>query len=453
MSENRKNILLINHYAGSPIYGMEFRPYYLAREWVRQGHDVTIVASSESHVRYSAPKTEGAVAREVLEGIRYFWLKTSKYQSNGFKRVLNMFSFIRQLYKQRKQLETEKPFDIVIASSTYPLDIYPAQKIAKEHDAKLVFEVHDLWPLSPMELSGMSPWHPFIMMLQHAENYACKNCDKVISLLPNADRHLIKHGMNQRKFSCVPNGVVLEDWKPDVSLVPEEHRKLIDRLKSEGKTVVGYLGGHGPSNALEDLIQVAKILKNEPIAFVLVGKGSDKEKLIQECHNLELTNIHFLPPVPKTIVSGVYSLMDLLYSGWRNKPLYRYGVSPNKILDYMLSGKPIVHAVASPNDLVADAKCGISVPAEDCPAIAEAIQKLSSLTIAQQEEIGNRGAEFVKEHLQYSNLAKQFLDHINEENSNYQFSTKDDQKTKTVNKEADSESGSAEVEPVEKVAS
>ena len=78
--------------------------------------------------------------------------------------------------------------------------------------------------------------------------------------------------------------------------------------------------------------------------------------------------------------------MDILYNGWQNKPLYRYGVSPNKLLDYMLSGKPIVHAVASPNDLVADANCGISVPAEDCQAIAEAIQKLCSLTPAQREE-------------------------------------------------------------------
>ena len=151
----------------------------------------------------------------------------------------------------------------------------------------------------------MSAWHPFIMMLQYGENFACKNADKVISLLPNADRHLVKHGMSQNKFSCIPNGVVLEDWKPDVNLVPEKHRKLIEELKAEGKTIVGYLGGHGPSNALGDLITVAEILQDKPFAFVLIGQGSDKQDLMKQAKEKGLSNIHFLPPVPKTIVSGV----------------------------------------------------------------------------------------------------------------------------------------------------
>ena len=103
MSENPKNILLINHYAGSPTYGMEFRPYYLAREWVRQGHEVTVVASSESHVRYQSPEMTGPVTREELEGIQYYWLKTKPYRSNGVKRVINIFSFLRQLYKTSKR--------------------------------------------------------------------------------------------------------------------------------------------------------------------------------------------------------------------------------------------------------------------------------------------------------------------------------------------------------------
>ena len=49
------NILLLNHYAGTPALGMEFRPYYLAREWVRLGHRVQILAASYSHVRACRP--------------------------------------------------------------------------------------------------------------------------------------------------------------------------------------------------------------------------------------------------------------------------------------------------------------------------------------------------------------------------------------------------------------
>ena len=42
------NILYINHYAGTPALGMEYRPHYLAREWVRAGHRVQMLAADFS---------------------------------------------------------------------------------------------------------------------------------------------------------------------------------------------------------------------------------------------------------------------------------------------------------------------------------------------------------------------------------------------------------------------
>jgi hypothetical protein len=76
-------LLLVNHYAGSPRHGMEFRPYYLAREWVRAGHEVTIVAASYSHVRAVQPEVAGEPREELIDGIRYRWLPTPHYAGNG----------------------------------------------------------------------------------------------------------------------------------------------------------------------------------------------------------------------------------------------------------------------------------------------------------------------------------------------------------------------------------
>lgn len=163
------NIILINHYAGSNIHGMEFRPYYLAREWVKLGHSVTIVAASFSHLRQKNPDLS-EMMEEVIDDIRYIWLPVNKYQGNGVMRFKNMLAFIYQLYKNMGKFIELKP-DVVIASSTYPLDSYPAYKLAKKTGAKFVFELHDLWPLSPMELGGMSKWHPFIMLMQKAEDF------------------------------------------------------------------------------------------------------------------------------------------------------------------------------------------------------------------------------------------------------------------------------------------
>src|SRR5690349_9329048 len=118
------NILLINHYAGSLRHGMEYRPFYLAREWVRLGHRVRIIASAQSHIRAQAPHLDGhARLDEVIDGVEYRWIATPAYRGNGAARVVNMFSFVVQLYAQAGQLARLFEPDVVIASSTYPLDI------------------------------------------------------------------------------------------------------------------------------------------------------------------------------------------------------------------------------------------------------------------------------------------------------------------------------------------
>ena len=153
-------LLLVNHYAGSPALGMEYRPYYLAREWVRAGHSVQIVAADHSHVRTRQPQA----GDEQVDGIAYRWYATPTYQGNGLGRVKNIWAFLRAVWADTPRLVREFKPDVVIASSTYPMDIWVARRLARRAGAKLVYEVHDLWPLSPIELSGMSRHHPFIML-------------------------------------------------------------------------------------------------------------------------------------------------------------------------------------------------------------------------------------------------------------------------------------------------
>ena len=223
------NIMLINHYAGSPIHGMEYRPYHFALEWTKSGHKVTIVAASFSHARFSQPECSKSIASDVIDGIEYVWLRTPKYHNNNPKRVINMLSFAGQLYM--RALPVQKP-DIVIDSSTYPLTIYGSSRISKKYDAQLIFEVHDLWPLSPMELGGFSRWNPLIMLLQCAENYAYRNGHRVVSLLPKAKNYMIAHGMAPEKFVYIPNGTDVSAWQASNSL-PEKHKGLLEHGKPQ----------------------------------------------------------------------------------------------------------------------------------------------------------------------------------------------------------------------------
>ena len=149
------NILYIFHYAGSPEYGMSFRPYYMSREWVKQGHNVTIVASSFSHLRQKNPIVSEDFQEEIIDGIRYVWLKGNVY-GGSIARIKNIASYVLKLRFNAKKIAKRYQPDLVIASSTYPLDNVPAHKIAKLVGAKHCYEAHDIWPLSPMVIGGFS---------------------------------------------------------------------------------------------------------------------------------------------------------------------------------------------------------------------------------------------------------------------------------------------------------
>jgi glycosyltransferase involved in cell wall biosynthesis len=393
---------------------MEFRPYYMAREWVRQGHQVTIVAASHSHVRQQAPKFQGLVGEQLIDGIRYVWLKTLPYSGNSWRRALNMFAFVAQLFRCQLRVTGLDNVDTVIASSTYPFDIYPARRIARRHRAKLVFEVHDLWPLSPMELGGMSPRHPFIRLVQRAEDYAYHHADRVVSLLPCADTYMISRGMRPEKFAYVPNGVDVDEWrKPSVPLDAELQGKL-HALRADNKFIVGYAGAFGLANALDSVIDAAALLREAPVAFALFGQGPENNRLRQRINELALPNVLVFPRISKRAIPSFLEQVDATIIGWKRCSLYRFGVSPNKLLDYMMAGKPVIHAIEAANDLVADSRCGISVAPENPRQIADAVAALMALSPEMRQRMGARGRAHVEQYHNYSILARRFIDVVDE---------------------------------------
>lgn len=404
------NILLINHYAGSPNHGMAYRAYYMAQKWLQKGHNISIISASYSHLRCQQPKVKENCRKECIDGVEYTWIKTPSYQGNGLDRVFNMMIFVgRLLWRSRKIANENKP-NAVVASSTYPLDIYPAWLIAKLSKAKLIFEVHDLWPLSPMELGGMSKWHPFIMVMQWAENFAYTHADKVVSMLPKAEEHMIEHGMCKDKFVYIPNGINADDWFAAVEDLPQTHLSQIQEYKNQGYFLIGYAGSHGTSNALHYLLEAAALVKQEPIAVILLGQGPEKDSLQRTVQHMGLEKVCFLPPIPKHMMPAFLEKMDALYIGWNKVPIYRFGVSPNKLFDYAMASKPIIHSIDAGNDLVAESGCGLSVPPEDPAAIAEALLVMSHLSPIERKEMGERGRQYVVTYHEYEVLAQRFLD-------------------------------------------
>ncbi|MBL0149662.1 MAG: glycosyltransferase family 4 protein [Ideonella sp.] len=404
------NILYLNHYAGSPALGMEYRPYYLAREWVRAGHRVQIVAGNFSHVRSHQPQA----GDELIDGIAYRWLPLPRYQGNGFGRAWNITRFLQQLWQQAPRLVAEFKPDVVIASSTYPMDIWVARRIARRARALLVFEVHDLWPLSPIELSGMAPGHPFIRLCHAAESTAYQQADRVVSMLPKVQDYMASRGLDLSKLHIVPNGITLDEWQGDGQALRDDVAAAIAQHRQAGRVVVGYAGSMGRPNALDVLIDAARLLRDEPsrqaFGIVLVGDGLERERLVRRIASEGLQNrMIWFPPIAKAQVPAFLAQLDIAYIGWQRVPIYRFGIAPNKLMDYLMARCVVLHSVDAGNDPVAESGCGLTVPPESPNDVAAGLRALAELPEAERRAMGERGREFVLANHTYPVLAQRFI--------------------------------------------
>ena len=405
-------ILYESDLAGSKYHGMAYRIYQFSKEFVESGHEVMIVAASYSHVRRVNPCVKKNLTDEIIDGIKYKWIKTPKYSGNGLRRVIHMLLYNLKLCFFAKKIARDFCPDVVIASGVTPLDFIGCYRIARKAKAKIVLEVGDLWPLTPIELGGYSSKHPFIRFMQKAEDYAYQNTDNVISFLPCAKDYMVGHGLSPEKFYFIPNGIVVQDWKQTQDL-PLEHQDVIRQIQNRGKFMVGYAGTHSISNALYTLLEAALKLKNKDVEFVLVGEGPIKEDLIKYSQSKNIENVHFLSGIPKASIPTLLKRMDVLYVGFQRRSLYRFGISPNKIYDYMMAGKPIIQAIEAGNNIVKEAKCGLYVTPDNIEEITNAILELKEMSSIDRKKLGDNGNQYVLQYHSYEVLTGNYLNILN----------------------------------------
>jgi glycosyltransferase involved in cell wall biosynthesis len=221
--------------------------------------------------------------------------------------------------------------------------------------------------------------------------------------------------MAPAKLHHIPNGVDPDEWQEPCAPLSEPLAALVTRLRAEGQAIVGYTGSHGAANALDNLLDAATRLRSLPVAFVLVGDGPEKRRLQQRAAREGLGKMHFAAPIPKREIPALMSRIDIAYLGWQRQPLYRFGISPNKLLDYMMGGCAVLHAVEAGNDPVLDAGCGLTVPPEDPAAIADGVKRLFAMGADARRALGARGRQYALSHLTYPVLGQRFLSVLSQE--------------------------------------
>jgi len=225
---------------------------------------------------------------------------------------------------------------------------------------------------------------------------------------------MMAHGMAPEKYVVIPNGVDVAEWQGQPEPLPGEHRMRLAELKAQKRFILGYAGGHGLANALDYLLQAASLIQQDPaladkLQVVLVGDGPDKAALVQQAQALGLANVSFLPAIAKRAVPAFLAECDALYIGWRKLPIYRFGINPNKLFDYMMAARPVLHSVEAGNDMVAESGCGVSVAVEDPAAIADGMRRLLATTPNERGRMGAAGKKFVLAKHDYAVLARRFL--------------------------------------------
>jgi glycosyltransferase involved in cell wall biosynthesis len=399
---NRRVIWIVNQYAGSPAHGMEFRHYELAREFVRAGVTVVIISGSYSHLFTRRPRARGAFTHEVIDGITYCWVKVPSYRgAQTIGRVINMFAFMLRLYRLPVRLFPSPDSIVVSSPSLFP--ILPAERWAKQRRAQLVFEVRDIWPLTLQQLGRLSNRHPLVLLMRWFEGHAYSVADLVVTVLPDAGAYFESRGLARSKLHVIPNGV-----SEDVLAAPAGAGSFEVRELTEGdEFVVGFVGTLGMANAVDVLIGAAALLGGQNVRFVIVGHGPDAQQLRDLADGL--VNVRFTGPVAKTDVPATLRRFDACYLGYHRSPLYRFGIAPNKLYDYMAAGRPIVFAGDSSNDAIREAGCGVTVAPDDPAALAEAICQLRDMPPGDRERLGANGRAYVEREHRYRSLAARYL--------------------------------------------
>lgn len=401
------NIIYLNHYAGSETLGMEFRPYYISRELQKLGHRVLVIAGDFSHLRKHNPTITQDYEIQDIEGVSYMFLRTGTYQGNGIQRVQSMLRYVLKIIRGKRTILRYLTPDAVICSSTYPLDTYAGRALAKAAGARLYHEIHDLWPLSPMELGGYGKHHPFILLMQQAENAAYKHSDKIISILPNIEGHVRGLGFDT-PIVHVPNGLPASYFQSPSPAHPSVVA-TVEQLKKTHRHVIAYAGGLSVSNAMMDFVRSFEYLQNYSIAGVIIGSGIERETLRQEATEKGYP-IVFLDPIPKENIIGSLKQCDSLYVGSNQNKLYQYGLAMNKLFDYLMAGRPVVAAVAGSHSPIHSLGLAVLAQPENPRDIARGIIEASQLPDEQLQQIAERSPAFVKEYHNYENLARHFAE-------------------------------------------
>lgn len=395
------NIWLFHHYAEPPD-GYWVNHHELFREVVAAGHSVTIFTSSFSHwSRQHLRLQPGEMqSEEIIEGIRYVFLRTTPYYDNGRRRYLNFLSYGWRAFWAGLR-DKGRP-DAVIGSSPHPFCAMAAYIISRIKHASFYFEVHDLWPQFFVEAGAFTEKHPVTIFLRWIERFLLRKARKVFPLWPGMHLYMRELGIPADKIVWMPMGLDLERINACTNLDPTD--KVV--------FLVQYRGRFGLTQDMLQILNAAKLLqdRNAAVTFSIVGEGPERVPLIKLADKLGLKNVKFEDFRPKKDMLRDMGRADVLIGSLPDLPHFRkYGMISSKLLDYLSANRPVIFSTSIPDHVVVKAGAGYIVPPQDAAALASTILELAAQPLPVRIAMGKRGIRYLAEYHDVKMLTKRLL--------------------------------------------
>jgi len=398
LSVSHKTIWFISKYVSTPSSFQAPRNFCLMRNLSKQGLNSIIITSDSNHLA-KPPEINGSSKHEVIDDVSIIWLRTLKYvKTNSVKRILSWIDFEWQLFKYPKK-KLAKP-DAIICSSLSILTIINCLILKLRYKCILVFEVRDIWPLTLVEEGGYNASNPLIFLLGFIEKVGYKFSSIIVGTMPNLGEHVENILGFKKKVHCIPMGY--DSFH--INEIKELPNEYIEKHIPKDKFIVMHCGSIGIANSLETFLDCANNMSEiTSIHFLLVGEGDLKE--YYQAKYGHLCNITFAPKVPKNMVQSILAKSDVVYFSVPISKVWLYGQSLNKVVDYMISGKPIISSYYGHQSMINEADSGLFIEAGNSLILKDSLLEYSQKTSKELKEIGLRGKKWVLENRNYEDLA------------------------------------------------
>jgi len=399
-------ILVVYEYYLHPGHPGFSRYNEFARMWSEAGHEVTVITGTVDHTSGKAPSRYAwRWHTREQDGKVTVW-RCHVPQSYGKGTLGRMWAFFGFMVSACTAAFRVARADVVIASSPPLLVAFPAWIAARLGGARLIFEVRDLHPESAITTGVIREKGLVARLLYAIERWAYRSADRVNVLTPAFREDLLRRGVCPAdKIVFVPNGADLDIFEPG----PRDNA-VRRELGWGDRFVVMYAGAHGRANAVGQLVEAARLLRDRPdILIATVGDGPERVRHERAARAAGLDNIVFCGPQPKDRMKDVVNACDVGAAVLQDNPTFRT-VYPNKVFDYMACARPTLLAIdGAARELVCDeARAGVFATPEDPQAIAGAIRRLADNPQG-RAEMGQRGRAWVVANASRAALATRYL--------------------------------------------